>query len=305
MEFLKKYKWFVLIAILLLLGHALSLKQDRFELSKSDVFTQHAASVLGNTPITEDASTAPRDSEIAPTTFEYESAGKTAAEVDQKVIKTGNLEMHVRSVDQTMERITALVLENGGFVQHASANQYSDQVRYGSISVRVPAKEFEQTYTSIKATAELVTNESIDGQDVTEQFTDLEARLRNAVSQEQTYLALLNQAKNIEDILAIQRELGSIRAQIESLQGRLQYIENQTSLSTIHVSLTQETGISLPTQTFRPWQTVKDSTQALIFLVQHTLEQLITFVIIGGGILIPAGLIIWFGVWLIRRKRRK
>ena len=89
------------------------------------------------------------------------------------------------------------------------------------------------------------------GQDVTEQYTDLEAQLRNAKAQEEVYLEILKQAKTVEDILLVQDRLGNIRAVIEGLEGRIKYLENATSYSTITVSLQEEPVVRAPTKEFR------------------------------------------------------
>src|SRR4029079_8297694 len=137
-------------------------------------------------------------------------------------------------------------------VQNSSVSEREDGTHFGSITVRVPAEEFENTLNAIKDFANVVRTQSTTGQDVTEQYTDLQAQLRNAQAQETEYLNILKRAQTVEEILSVQNYLGSIRSTIESLQGRIQYLENVTSYSTITVGLSEEPTVHVPTKAFRP-----------------------------------------------------
>jgi len=235
---------------------------------------------------------------------EYPSAGETAAEVDQKIIKTGYLNMEVTDVSESAGVFTALATGKGGFVQSSEVNEREDGTHFGNITIRVPSLEFENTMTEIKKLATVVKSESASGQDVTEQFTDLEAQLKNAEAQETELLVILKRAESVEDVLAVQRELFQVRATIESLQGQIKYLENITTYSTIAVSLSEESTLRVPSKDFRPLSTIREASQALFSLVQRSIEGLIYLVIIGGGILLPFGLIVWGIVKVIQRRHR-
>ncbi len=232
----------------------------------------------------------------------YETAGQTAADVVQKIIKTGSLDMLVRDVSAAATEIGTIAADRGGYLQSSSISEGSDGTYRGNVVVRVPVEKFEATMTALRDLATLVRNESSNGQDVTEQYTDLEAQLRNAKAQEETYLEVLKQAKSVEDVLKVQERLGAIRAQIESLQGRIQYLANTTSLSTISVNLSEETAVRAPTKEFRPIAIVKEAFQTLIVVVQDVIAGLIWFVIVWGGILLPTGLVIWLAVRAWKRR---
>jgi hypothetical protein len=233
------------------------------------------------------------------------TAGETAAEVDQKIIKNGSIRMVVDDVSASSDRIAALALAKGGFVQGSSSSERTDGTHEGYVTVRVPAKHFESTMTEIKALAKLVRNDSTNSQDVTEQYTDLEAQLRNAKKQEETYLAVLAKANTVEDILKVQERLGSIRGVIESLEGRMKYLENVTSYSTVSVTLEEEPVVRLPTKEFRPSAAVKEAVQALVGAFQQLVEALIWIVIVGGGIAVPVLLLALVVRAAIRRAKKQ
>ncbi|MBI4598584.1 DUF4349 domain-containing protein [Candidatus Uhrbacteria bacterium] len=233
------------------------------------------------------------------------TAGETAAEVDQKIIKTGSLDLVVDDVSATASRVSALASGKSGFVQDSSVSEREDGTKFGNVTVRIPGNAFEETVDEIKSYAALVRSESSNGQDVTEQFTDLQAQLRNARAQEQVYLEILKKAETVSDVLAVQQQLGMIRGTIESLEGRIQYLENQTSYSTISVFLTEEPTLRIPTKEFRPSAILKEAFQALVAVFQNLAASAIWFVIVGGGILLPLGLLAWVVVRIVRRARNR
>ncbi len=233
------------------------------------------------------------------------TAGQTAAEVDQKIIKTGYLDLTVDDVGETASKLSALATGKGGFVQESSVSERADGTHYGNVTVRVPSDQFETTMTEIKAYAASVTTESAQGQDVTEQFTDLEAQLRNAKAQEEEYLEILGQAETVEEILMVQSYLSSVRYTIESLEGRIQYLENRTSYSTISVAMSEEPTVRIPTKDFRFGATVSEAGQALVAILQNLAVAAIWLVVVGGGILLPAGLVVWAIVRIVAKSRRR
>jgi hypothetical protein len=229
----------------------------------------------------------------------YETAGETAANVDQKIIKTGFLSLEVSDVEETEANITALATGKGGFVQDSDMSEREDGTHFGNVTVRVPSAEFESTMNEIKTYAVVVETQSAQGQDITEQYTDLEAQLRNAQAQETEYLKILKQAQRIEDILQVQSYLSGVRSQIESLQGRIQYLENKTSYSTISVGLSEEPTIRVPTKGFNVGSTVREAVQVLVAIAQNLATSLVWLVIVGGGVLLPLGLVVWGMVVLV------
>src|SRR3989339_839754 len=161
------------------------------------------------------------------------------------------------------------------------------------------------TMTEIKTHAVTVMTESSEGQDVTEQYTDLEAQLRNAKAQEEEYLKILSRANTVEEILQVQSYLSNVRYTIESLEGRTKYLLNQTSYSTISVTLSEETSIRIPTKDFRFGNTVSQAGQALVAILQNLAVAAIWLVILGGGIVVPVALIIWGTTKLLAKRRRR
>lgn len=229
------------------------------------------------------------------------TAGETAASVDQKIIKTGYLRVVVNDVNVVAQNLAAYAASIGGFVEHSSVVEHRDGTRSGNVVLRVPVARFEAALGRVREEARLVREETVQGQDVTEQYADLEAQLRNARAQEASFLQILAQARTVEDILKVQVQLGQIRERIEMLEGRLQYLENRTSFSTVTVQLEEEAAIRVPLKEFRPVEAAKAAVQALLGAFQSFVIGLIWTIILGIGLGVPLALVLWL-VWKLARR---
>lgn len=160
--------------------------------------------------------------------------------VERKLIKTGNITFETKELEATRKTILDLVHQNNGYV--ASDNQYKSHDRISTtIAVRVPAKNFDTILEGIAKGVEKFDNKSINISDVTEQFLDVQARLKTKKALEVKYLEILKKAKTVREILDVERELGKLRADIESTEGRLKYLQNQVSFSTLNITFYKKT----------------------------------------------------------------
>jgi hypothetical protein len=164
-----------------------------------------------------------------------------APDVQRRVIRTAELTLEADGPEAVERSVTALAESKGGFVlsSDTSHERGEDGAEKTTVSVvfRVPSATFDSTLQALRALGTRVANEKVTGQDVTEEYVDLEARLRAQRAVEQQYLAILKDARTIHDILDVEQKLGEIRTEIERAEGRLRYLENQTSLSTFTVHL--------------------------------------------------------------------
>lgn len=159
---------------------------------------------------------------------------------ERKIVRTGNMSLVVKDVLSARDKIAQISDGLGGYVVSSSISGAEENIR-GTISVRVPDTKFEPALAQFRALAVRVKSESTTSQDVTEEYIDLKARLKNAEATESQYLALLNKATTVEETLKIYDSLSRVRSQIEQLKGRIQYLERTTSMSFISVNLEPET----------------------------------------------------------------
>jgi hypothetical protein len=158
--------------------------------------------------------------------------------IPQRIIKEGYLSIEVREINQATGAIAAKIKELDGFV--ASESAYSESSRSSrNMTVRIPADRFDQLITFLEAQAVRVANKNITLRDVSEEFVDVHARLTTKRELEQRYRELLAKAKTVDEMLSIERELTNVRAEIESMTGRLKYLSDRVALSTLNLEVFQ------------------------------------------------------------------
>jgi len=173
----------------------------------------------------------------------------TANTAERKVIKTAYLSLEVGNdkFEKALFDLTRLADNNGGFVSHTQS--YSDEegkLTSGSITIRIPYDKYNSALDLIKdlGTVESI---SVSGQDVTQEYTDLESRLRNLNAQEEILLDLMSQSNDVGDSIEVQRELSYVMEQIEVIKGRMNYLDNMVSFSTIEVYMHEPEPITTST----------------------------------------------------------
>ncbi len=165
--------------------------------------------------------------------------------IQQRIIKTSYLTFETESVDAMFKNIQSQVKKHKGFIQNDETSKSYNTIRR-SLVIRIPTQNFQPVIDSIANTVKTFDNKKISLQDVTEEFVDLEARLKAKKALETRYLQLLGKAKNVKEMLEIEREVAKIREEIEAKQGRLKYLTNKVSLSTIHVEFYEYTSVVKP-----------------------------------------------------------
>lgn len=166
-------------------------------------------------------------------------------ETEAKVIKESVLRFETLSIEKTYNQVKTLVFSNNGIIQKDETNKnYSSIER--RLTIRIPTTSFQKVIDTISDQVGVFDRKEISQRDVTEEFIDLEARLKSKRKLETRYLELLVKAKNVKEILEIEREVAKIREEIEAKQGRLNYLLNKVSLSTIQLSFYQQTEIEKP-----------------------------------------------------------
>ncbi|MCJ7727837.1 MAG: DUF4349 domain-containing protein [Actinobacteria bacterium] len=163
--------------------------------------------------------------------------GEVPVAGDRKVIKTAyiELEIEVGKFESTMFGLTNLAEQNGGFVSNSQS--YSDSegnLTSGSVTIRIPSNKYNSALNRVKEMG-TVKSTSSAGQDVTQEYTDLESRLKNYEVQEKVLRDLMKESKKVSDTLEVQIELSKVQEQIEVIKGRMQYLDELVSFSTIDV----------------------------------------------------------------------
>ena len=162
--------------------------------------------------------------------------GSNALETTQrKVISTASITIELEDVPEATTKVRVIAESLGGFVEQLSSSGGIQRPR-ATMSIRVPQAQFFTALERIEALG-TVQSQDIGSEDVSEQFIDLEARLKSALGEEQSLLSLLERVSAVSEVLAIERELFRVRAEIERFQGQLNFLERRVDLSTIVVFL--------------------------------------------------------------------
>lgn len=202
-------------------------------------------------------------------------SGSGAPATQRKVIKNGALDLLVKDAEETTEQIKALASTTGGFVEEANVYEVSDDTKAARIIIRVPANKFDLALAAIKNLAVEVDRETINVGDVTDQFVDFEARLKNLRAEEEQLRLVLREAKKIEDILKVREVLSSVRGQIEQIEGQLQYLSRQVDMSTITANLTAEADVEVFGIRWRPLTVAKQGFRQMLVGLTDFVDKLI------------------------------
>jgi hypothetical protein len=229
------------------------------------------------------------------------------APVERKVIRDASLTVEVDEPSKALPRLATLAESRGGFVVNTESRQERDDDDGGrvyeaiTVQLRVPAAQFEAALAEIRA-AGRVTSEKLSGKDVTEEYIDLEARLRTQRALEAQLLEIMKGAHTVADAISVQRELANVRTEIERVEGRRRFIDNQASLSTISVTLEPPTPLVSTTGFLRSvaaafGQGLDIAAAVTLFLIKAVLALLPVVILLG----VPAYFLLRF---LFRRLRR-
>jgi len=154
------------------------------------------------------------------------AAGEEGTSEDRKLVRTESLGLIVKTPVETGETIIQIAQGAGGFLVTSNVNGGADATS-ASLSIRVPAEKFDEVRAQIRKLSLRVESESIDAQDVTKQYVDQEARLRNLRAQEQQYLGILRKAATVKDTLEVSDKLNEVRGAIEERQAEFEALSKQ------------------------------------------------------------------------------
>ena len=222
-------------------------------------------------------------SEAAADTQAVASRSPAAQAPARVIIRNANLSLVVRDAADVLQKVTALVESKGGYVAEVRQWKEREQVR-ATVTLRVPAGELSKTLSALKGLAVRTEAEHVTAQDVTQEYTDLGAQLRNLQVAETELRELLRtvreRTQKASEVMEIYREISNVRGEIEKIQGRIQYLSQMSALSTISVELVPDV-LAAPVVEpgWQPVATVKAASRALVNAAKSAADLLIWFVV--------------------------
>lgn len=221
-----------------------------------------------------------------------------AEAMNRKILRNAELTLEVSDPGTAQRKITSIAESLGGFVVLSESKQRQSEGKQDlvvNVVVRIPAQQFDAALNEIRSQGTSVIQEKATGQDVTEEYIDLEARIRTQKALELQFLEIMKQANKVADALEVQRQIADVRTEIEKLEGRKRFLENRATLSTITVNLQTPTPIVVSTSGFG--RNIREAVADSITVAGAIVLFLIRFVIVMVPILV---LIILPGVLLAR-----
>ena len=218
-----------------------------------------------------------------------------------KVQKTGAINFLVRDIDSAVDSVEVVNMKYSGVVtniyDYGRGNERSVQ-----LTVKVPVESFEKYYEELRELDGEVTYANIGSNDLTEQYIDITSRLENLKSVESQLVGILKGASSVQDILAVQKELNSVRGDIESYEAQKRYFDNQTDYS--YISLTfniDKEGLNISDEPWKPLGEFRVALNALVYILKALVNVGVWVLVFSPIVLIPVGIVLYVS----KRKRTK
>lgn len=202
--------------------------------------------------------------------------------IKRMIIRNANITLVVNDITKAMEQISSLATNSNGYVVSSNTNQ-NDQVgiyNTAQISIRVPAEGLHKTLTQLKTFAIKVNSEDLSGEDITQQYVDLQSRLKNLEAAKAQLQKIMDGAKKTSDVLDVFKQLTDTQGQIDLVEGQIKYYSESVALSLINITL--ELKPASPIQKIRSWELIKvskEAYQSLLNQLEHLTYSIIRFVI--------------------------
>ena len=227
--------------------------------------------------------------------------GGTGSETERMIVRVVNMSLVVHAPIETLDAVTQMTQEMDGFIV-STRRSGGERDLVVTISLRVPTERTDEAIQRLRGLAERVTSEEVRAQDVTEEYVDLQAQLRNLEATEGQLLTLMQRAETVSDTLEIQSELSRVSGEIERLKGRLQYLERTSATSLFNLTLVSSVSAEpLVEPGWQPLEIAKDGIRGLVSVGQG-LANLGIYLGIFSPLWVPAAAIVWY---LLRRQRRQ
>lgn len=220
------------------------------------------------------------------------NAQPQAPEADRRMVRTSSMDLVAKSPSDSAEKIRQLAERMGGFLVSSTTNG-GERASFASLTIRVPALRFEEARAEIRKLGLRVDGERVEAQDVTKQYVDMEARLRNLRVEETQYLSIMKRANTVKDTLEVSEKLSNVRGQIEQLQAEFDALSKQVETVAITVSLRSEAEAQVFGLHWRPLYQLKLAARDGLNSLASYVANMVSF-----AFLLPT-ILLWLGTILL------
>ncbi|MFK9092256.1 DUF4349 domain-containing protein [Bacillus salipaludis] len=224
---------------------------------------------------------------------------------NQMVIYQADLQLRVKKFEHTIQSLEEKAEKYGGYIAESNVTREGKEQVSGSLKIRIPQKHFQDFLHDAEGQAAEVLQRNITGQDVTEEYVDLESRLKSKKAVEERLLAFMKDATKTEDLLKISADLAAVQEEIETIEGKMKFLENQTSLSTVFITLYENKVIvpDIDKDKLNTWEKTKQQFMKSTNMLLGGLSGLVIF-IIGNIPVLAVFIIIGLLFFFIYKKRK-
>ena len=302
---MKKIGIMGILFVLLLAGCSGGMSQDDSKMStegdmNSSADMENASDNIAFSESEED-NAVPGENSKAEEKADYE-ANDTAAE--RMVIYNAEMDIRVESFEKARNALEQKAKDYNGYIVQSDSNRFDGEQQSGTMTFRIPQEHFNAFLNDAEGISVQVNHRRVSGQDVTEEYVDLESRLKSKKAVEARLMDFMKQAQKTEDLLKISSDLGDVQEEIEQIAGRKKFLENQTALSTVTISL-QENDVPVPkidNDSLNTWQKIKKQFADNINILLTAGSGIIVFLIGNLPILLMVGAVVAGVIYVVRKK---
>lgn len=221
------------------------------------------------------------------------------------IIYNANMDISVQKFNKSRDQIQSLVSKDGGYIVNSSFSKNDTGQQTGNVTVRIPEPKFHSFMNQIGRLAEEVKQSNVQGQDVTKQYVDLNARLKAKQEVKNRLNSYLKKAADASDLLKISNQMDQVQQQIEQLKGQMNYLQNHSALATVSISLTESGTKIAGHNDLNLWGEIHQAFVSSLNLLIHIVSGLVIFFIGYSPILIIILILAAIAHWIYRRYRNK
>ena len=243
--------------------------------------------------------------------IQEENIAAEEAEINQlnrKIIYTGNLSIEVKNYQQIFNKIQSEIANRGGYIVDSNMiGETEHNPTNGHVTVRIPQNQFREFMQIVEEESNNVLDSSVSGQDVTEEFIDLDSRLKSKRVVEERLLSFMEQAEKTEDLLTISADLADVQGEIDEITGRINYLENRTDLATVTISI-KENNVTISGMNdgdLNTWEKTKQQFLKSINFLLSAFSGIFVFIIGNLPVFILLGVIALIIFLVYRRTKKK
>lgn len=227
--------------------------------------------------------------------------------VERMVIFNAEMNLRVKNFEKARNALEQKAKSYKGYIVQSSSNRYDGEQQSGTMTFRIPQEHFQSFLNDAEGLSVQVYNRQVSGQDVTEEYVDIESRLKSKKAVEARLLDFMKEAKKTEDLLKISTDLARVQEEIEQIAGRKKYLENQSALSTVTITI-EENDVPVPkidNENLNTWQKIKKQFAENINLLLAAGSGVIVFFVGNLPILLIVGIIVTGIIIVVRRYTRR